>query len=143
MEPTVGRSDFEGGAGLARKRSFVNGGFEAFFHGGDVFLGNVATDHLRFKHETGTWLKRFDFVSDFRELTGTAGLFLVGVFVFDGLGDGFAVGDLRTADDNFHFVRALQDVDFDFEEKLPHAFENPLVGFRIGPCLYYHYYACI
>ena len=56
----------------------------------------------------------------------------MGVAVVDGLGDGFAVGDLWCADGDLDLVGALEDVDFDVEVKLAHALEDHFVGFIVG-----------
>ena len=55
----------------------------------------------------------------------------MGVRVLDRLGDAFAVGDLRFANDRFHTVGALQDVDLNVEVKLTHALENGFTGILV------------
>ena len=52
---------------------------EALFDAGDVFLRHRAADDLGFELETLAGLVRLDDDRHFRELTGTAGLLLVGV----------------------------------------------------------------
>ncbi len=132
VETTFVERDLEVQARVTGKRSFIDGGFEAFFDGGDELFRDAAADDLRFEDEAGTWLAGLDGVVDFRELTGTTGLLLVGVAVVDRFGDGFAIGDLWGADGDLDLVGPLEDVDFDVEVKLTHALEDHFVGFLVG-----------
>ncbi len=54
------------------------------------------------------------------------------VAVFDHLGNGFAIGDLRCANFQLHAIGALEDVDFDVQVQLAHAFENGLARVFVG-----------
>ena len=132
METTFVKRDLEVQARIASEGAFIDGGFEAFFDGGDELFRDAAADDLRFENEARALFAWLDGIVDFGELTGAAGLLLVGVAVVDGLGDGFAVGDLWGTDGDLDLVGALEDVDLDIEVELAHAFENHLVGFLVG-----------
>ena len=132
VETTVDQRHFKVEHGKASEDTLVFGKLEAFLNGGPVFLRHVTTDNLGFEFEAfATGLERLDDVVDLTELTGTTGLLLVSVGVFDGLSDCLTVGHLRGTHVNFDTVRALEDVDLNVEVKLTHPFENGLTGFRI------------
>src|SRR5215472_5208350 len=61
-----------------------------------------------------------------------AGLLDVAAFGFGLAADGFAIGDLRTADVGVHAKFPLHAVDNDFEVKFAHAGDDGLPGFRVG-----------
>src|SRR6478736_4359223 len=75
---------------------------------GDVFLRHRAANDLGFEFESLARLVRFDHELDPRELTGTAGLLLVGVIDFRALGDPLAERHLRRADVGIDLVGALE-----------------------------------
>ncbi len=132
VEATFVERHLEVEARVAGEWAFVDRGFETFFHGGDEFFRDAAADDFGLEDEAGACFAWLDGVVDFRKLTGTTGLLLVGVAVVDGLGDGFAIGDLWRADGDLDLVGALEDVDFDVEVKLAHAFEDHFVRFIVG-----------
>jgi len=100
---------------IASQGAFGHHAAETLLDSREEFLGNVAAHHHRFEDEAGAGLAGTDTVIDLTELTGTTGLLLVSVGIIDFLGDGFAVSDLRLADDHFHL---------DVQVKLAHALEN-------------------
>src|SRR5437870_2328810 len=61
-----------------------------------------------------------------------AGLLLVRVVDGDRLRQRLAIGHLRRADGRVDLVGAPENVDFDLEVKLAHAFEDGLPGIDIG-----------
>ena len=54
------------------------------------------------------------------------------VAVFDHLGNGFAIGDLRCANFQLHAIGALEDVDFDVQMQFAHAFKNGFARVFVG-----------
>ena len=105
---------------------------EALFDARDIFLRHRAADDLGFELVALARLVRLDHDRHFGELTGTAGLLLVGVFDFGALGDAFTERHLRRADIGVDLVGAAQDVDLDVEMEFAHALEDGLAGLLIG-----------
>src|SRR6185369_14232359 len=75
--------------------------------------------------------QRFKPDLDARELTGAAGLLLVGVIVLDRASDGLAIGDLRRTDIGVDLELALHAIDDDLEVKLAHALDDRLPALGI------------
>ena len=65
-------------------------------------------------------------------LTATTGLADELAFAFGGLGDGFAIRDLRSAGVGFDLEFADQTVANDFQVQLTHARDDELAGFFVG-----------
>ncbi len=96
MARSVDQGYFEVEQRESGKNTFFLGKLEALLNRRPEFLGHVSTNNLRFEFESfTTWLERLDDVVDLTELTGTTGLLLVSVGVFDTLRDRLAVGNLR------------------------------------------------
>ncbi len=104
---------------------------DALLDGWNEFLGDVAAPDFVVKHELAIG-QGLDAQLHARVLAAAAGLFLVGVIVFRGLADGFAVGHLRLADVRAHAEFALHAVDNDFEVQFAHAGENGLARVGVG-----------
>ena len=132
MVATVQQRYLEVQAGVTGQRTDFLAFLEAFFHRRPEFTRHGAAGNLRFEHKATAGLTGFDGVIDLGELAGAAGLFLVRVAVFDALGNGFAVGDLRLADGHFHAVGALEDVDLDIQVQFAHTLEDGLAAVLVG-----------
>ena len=79
---------------------------------------DVTTCDLGFEFVSATHFTGFNGVVDFSELSRSTRLLLVGVGVFDHLGNGFAVSHLRLTHININTVGTLQDVDFDIQSEV-------------------------
>ena len=119
MEATVQQRNLEVHHREAGHDTFRQTQLEALLHGWPEFARHVATGDLRLELEALARLQRLDAVVNLGELSGTTRLLLVGVAVFDHLGDGFAIGDLGSPDFHLDAVRATQDVDLDVQMQLP------------------------
>src|SRR5690606_7749575 len=73
-----------------------------------------------------------DFKLDTRKLSGTAGLFLMGVIDFNSFTEGFTISHLRSTNIGFHFEFALHAINQNVEVKLAHALDDRLTGFVVG-----------
>src|SRR5690606_27385576 len=116
----------------ASQRTFVHHQAEAFFNGRPEFFRHVTAHNGGLERKASARLGRTDAVVDLTVLTRTTRLLLVGVAVFDGVGNGCAVSHLRQANDQFHTVSALQNVDFNIQVQFAHAFQDGLTRLFIG-----------
>src|SRR5690606_29382452 len=116
----------------ASQRTFIHHQAEAFFNGRPEFFRYVTAHNGGLERKASAWLSRTDAVVDLTVLTRTTRLLLVGVAVFDGFGNGFAVSHLRLTNDQFHTVSTLQNVDFNIQVQFAHAFQDGLTSIFIG-----------
>src|SRR5690606_29677651 len=116
----------------ASQRTFVHRLPEAFFSRRPDFFRHVTAHDGGLGRKASAWLGRTDAVVDLTVLTRTTRLLLVGVAVFDGFGNGFAVSHLRLTNDQFHTVSTLQNVDFNIQVQFAHAFQDGLTRIFIG-----------
>ena len=89
--------------------------FETLLNCWPELAGNVTASNLGFKLEASTHFSGFNNEVNLSELTRTTGLFLVGVGIFDPLGDRLTIGHQGFADNDVNTMGAAQDVDFDVE----------------------------
>jgi FAD/FMN-containing dehydrogenase len=116
----------------ARQRPLVNAGFKALLHRRPEFPRHVTAGHLRLKEEAFARFSRLDDIVDLAVLTRTTRLLLVGVAVFQALGDGFAVGHLGLTYFYFDTVGALEDVHLNVKVEFAHPLQDDFTTFLIG-----------
>ena len=106
---------------------FLHARLKALVTGGYIFPGDYATDNFidKFIFALFQW---FHIAADPAELTGTAGLFLVGIVELRPVGNGFPIGHLGSAYFHFGVVLPLHALDIDLKMQLAHAGDNRFVG---------------
>ena len=93
---------------------------------------NITADNRVFKFKTVITFNRLKFNFNTGKLTGTAGLFLVGIFNIGRFGKGFTISDLRFTDIRVNFKFTFQAVNNNFQVQLAHTFDNGLSRFLVG-----------
>ena len=107
----------------------VEDGFlESFFHSGDVFLRNRATNDLVLDREAFAALVGSDLADDMAVLTAAAGLLDEFALAVGWREDGFLVSDLRLAGVRLDLELAHEAVADDFEVEFAHAGDDGLAG---------------
>ena len=100
-------------------------------HGRNELAGNTAADHFVDELDAGAGFAGFEYHFDFGELARAAGLFFVGIDVFDRLAERFAVADPGLTHGGFDAEFGTHAVDRDLEVVLPHAAQYRLAGFVV------------
>jgi hypothetical protein len=103
---------------------------DAFFDRGPELAWNGPADHLRGELEA-LWMvrgERLDAEVDLSKLARAAGLLLVPVMAIGLGGDGFLVGGLGCAGDQFDVVLLLEPFEYDAEVELAEAAHDGLLG---------------
>src|SRR5690625_3054157 len=116
----------------AQERPVLHGLFDPLLNCGDELLRNDTTDDGVLELEALAAAFGLGLELDVTVLTTTAGLTNELALDVGMLGDGFAVGDLRSTDACVHVEFAAQAVDDDLQVKLTHARDLRLAGFRVG-----------
>ena len=132
METTVHQGDLYVQHREAGQHTLAHHAAEALLNRRPEFTRYVTAGDLGLEGKAAVGLARLQDVVDLRELTGTTGLLLVGVAVFNTLGDGLAVGHLRLAHFNLDTVGTLEDVDLDIQVQLAHTLDDGLAGLFVG-----------
>ena len=117
---------------IAGHRAFTHAGRKCFLNCAPVFARYVTAGNFRLELITCVLFSRFDGVIDLAVLTGTTGLLLVGVRVFDHLRDRFAVGDLRLTHFDVNAVGTPKDIDLDVEVQFAHTLDQGLARVFVG-----------
>ena len=132
MIGTVIQGTFDAGNRITGQHAGFHRRAQTFFDTGNVFLRNITADNGIFKFKSVITFNRFKFDFNLSKLTGTTGLFLVGVFDIGRFGNRFAVSNLRLAHIAFDLKLAFQTVDNNLQMEFAHAFDDCLTGIRVG-----------
>ena len=117
---------------VAGMNAAADGFFDAVDDRRDVFLGNGTANDLVFDLDALALFVGLDLDAGMAVLTATTRLADELAFTFSGLGDGFAVGDLGSADVGFDFELALEAVDDDFQVEFTHSRDDELTRLFVG-----------
>src|SRR5258705_11662324 len=135
MVRTMIQTNFHGIDRISCKGSIRHGLLKTLLQRRDEFAGNHTAYDVILKFKS--WLifrAQFtgsDFKYDISKLTTTTSLFLVNLFVLNGLGKCFFVGNLRSALVDLYLEFTLQTIDDNFQVQFTHPAKNNLTCFMI------------